>query len=294
LQTVKPARFEYFCPTTAAEAIDLLASHDGNARFLAGGQSLVPLLNFRVVTPSALIDLGRCAELDELRRDGDTLIFGPMVRQSTAETSELVRSCCPLISITMPFIGSRTIRNRGTIGGTLAHADRIAELPAVALVLGATMIAEGPNRRRAIAAEDFYIGDLTTDLAPDEMLREIRFPVSSAGHRFAFVEATNRHHDLTLAGVAVNLYTNAGRCERASIAVIGIGPRPLRLAAAERILARDGIDKGAVRAAAASSLEGIEFETDLHATSDYRRHVLPGLVERALDQALSRTPEAAQ
>lgn len=290
---MKPARFEYFRPKTSAEAVEILARYDGSARLLAGGQSLVPLLSFRVAAPAALIDLNRCPGLDEIRHEGDTLVFGPMVRQAAAETSDLVRACCPLISVTMPFLGSRTIRNRGTVGGTLAHADRSAELPAVATALGATMIAEGPNGRREITAEDFYVGDLSTALEPDEMLREIRFPVASPGHRYAFVEATNRHHDLALAGVAINLTVSAGRCDTAAIAVIGIGPKPVRLTTAERCLAGQTPDDEAVKAAAAASIEGIEFETDLHATAEYRRHVLPGLVERALNQALARHAEAS-
>jgi len=291
---MKPARFEYFRPTTPAEAVEILARYDGNARLLAGGQSLVPLLNFRVVTPAALIDLNHCPGLDEIRRDGETLLFGPMVRQAAAETSELVRACCPLITATMPFLGSRTVRNRGTIGGTLAHADRVAELPAIAVALGATMIAESPNGRREIPAEDFYVGDLTTDLAADEMLREIRFPITSAGHRFAFVEANNRHHDLALAGVAVNLDCAAERCDRAVLVVMGVGPTPLRLTAAEQRLEGQAITPSAIKDAAAASVDGIAFESDLHASADYRRHALPGLVERALEQAMHRPAEIAR
>jgi len=288
---MKPPRFEYFSPADTIETVEILGRHDGAARLLAGGQSLVPLLNFRVVTPTALIDLNRCRGLDEIRRDGATLVLGAMVRQAAAETSEIVRACCPLITATMPFLGSRTIRNRGTIGGTLAHADRSAELPAVATALGAVMIAEGPKGLREIPADEFYVGDLTTALAVDEMLREVRVPIAPEGHRFAFVEATNRHHDLALVGVALNIILKENQCERVAIAVIGVGPKPSRLTAAERCLVGNIIDDTVARAAAAASIEGIEFESDLHAPADYRRHVLPGLVQRALNQALSRRPE---
>jgi carbon-monoxide dehydrogenase medium subunit len=288
---MKPARFVYFRPGTVSEAVAILERYEGNARLLAGGQSLLPLMNFRVAAPEALIDLGRCASVNGLGRDGDALVFGPMVRQATAETSDLVKACCPLITVTMPFLGSRTIRNRGTIGGTLAHADRSAELPAVALALDATMIAEGPHGQRAIAAKDFFVSDLTTSLEADELLREIRFPVMRPEHRFAFVEATNRHHDLALAGVAVILALTGNRCERAALAVCGIGPKPTRLHAAERCLDGRTIGDSAIRAAGAASLHDVEFETDVHATAEYRRHALPGLVMRALVDAVSR-PEA--
>jgi carbon-monoxide dehydrogenase medium subunit len=288
---MKPARFAYFRPGAVSEAVAILERYEGNARLLAGGQSLLPLMNFRVVMPEALIDLGRCADVSGLGRDGDALVFGAMVRQATAESSDLVKASCPLITATMPFLGSRTIRNRGTIGGTLAHADRSAELPAVALALDATMIAEGPRGRRAVAAEDFFVSDLTTSLEPNELLREIRFPVMTPQHRFAFVEATNRHHDLALAGVAVIVVIAGTRCERAALAVIGIGPKPTRLNAAERCLEGQTISDSAIRAASAASLLDIEFETDVHATAAYRRHVLPGLMTRALRDAMAR-PEA--
>jgi len=289
---MKPSRFEYFSPASATEAVAILGRYEGAARLLAGGQSLVPLLNFRILAPSALIDLNRCGGLDGIRREGAALVLGAMVRQSAAESSELVRSCCPLIAETMPFLGSRTIRNRGTIGGTLAHADRIAELPAVAVALGAVMIAEGPKSRREIPAEDFFLGDLTNALAADEMLREVRFPICSDSHRYAFVEATNRHHDLALVGVALNMVLNANRCERVAIVVIGVGPKPSRLAAAERCLVGSAVDEAAIGAAAALSIEGLQFESDPNAPASYRRHVLPTLVRRALSQAISRRPES--
>lgn len=291
---MKPARFEYYRPKTTAEAVEILARYDGAARLLAGGQSLVPLLSFRVATPEALIDLNHCTGLDEIRIENDMLVLGAMVRQATAETSGMVRACCPLIAATMPFVGSRTIRNRGTIGGTLAHADRIAQLPAVATALGAVMVAEGQNGQREIPVEDFYVGDLSTTLEPDEMLREIRFPVASEGHRYAFVQATNRHHDLALVGVALSLTLTEGRCDHAAIVIIGVGPKPVRLTAAESCLLGQVINLSAIKASAGASVDGIIFESDLHATAEYRRHVLPGLVERALDQALTRGAEGIQ
>ncbi len=288
---MKPARFEYFRPSTVAEAIEVLARFDGDARVLAGGQSLIPLLNFRVMTPAALIDLGRCDDLEYVRRDGNMLACGPMTRQSTVEDSKLFRTCCPLVSLTMQFVGSRTTRNRGTIGGTLAHADRIAELPAVAVALGAQMIAEGPAGRRAIAAEEFFVGDLTTDLGSDEILREIRFPVASSNSRFSFVEATNRHHDLALVGIAVNLQLAMHRFDHAAIAVHGTGSTLKGLTAVEETLLGQKVNDDTIRAAAGLSLKGIEPQGDNNATAMYRGHILPGLVERALMDALLRTPE---
>lgn len=292
LRVMKPAKFEYFRPTTTVEAVRLLARFHGSARLLAGGQSLVPLLNFRILTPAALIDLNACDALKELRRAETHLIVGAMVRQSTLEDSELVRSCCPLIAATMPFLGSRTIRNRGTIGGTLAHADRSAELPAVALALDAVMTAEGPTGRRQIPAAAFFLGDLTTALEPYEMLCDIRFPVALADDRFAFVEATNRHHDLALIGIAVHLSMDGGCCRRAAIAVHGVGSQPQRLSDAESCLEGRVLDSSAVTAGVAVSLNGLTIEDDLHATAEYRRHVLPGLVERALTEALSRAGDS--
>lgn len=285
---MKPARFEYFRPATTAEAVSVLSRFDGAARFLAGGQSLVPLLNLRVLAPAALVDLNSCARLQELRRSDTHIVVGAMVRQSVVEDSDLVKSCCPLVTAAMPFLGSRTIRNRGTIGGTIAHADRSAELPAVALALGAIMCAEGPDGRRKIPAREFFVGDLTTALAPDELLCEVQFPIATSGDRFAFVEATNRHHDLALVGVAVNASMDGDICRRAAIAVHGVGPQPLRLHGAESCLQGQILDRRSIREAAAASAEGVPIEGDLHATAEYRRHVLPGLVERALTEAWSR------
>jgi aerobic carbon-monoxide dehydrogenase medium subunit len=283
---MKPAPFTYVAPRSAEEAIHHLARYGGDARLLAGGQSLIALINLRIARPVALIDLGRCPELAYLKRDGDWLVSGPMTRQITVEHAPIVHECCPLIAKTMRFLGHPTIRNRGTIGGTLAHADRVAELPGVAVALGAVLVAEGPAGRRQIAAEDFFLGDLTTALRTDEMLREIRLPVARAGNRCAFVEASNRHHDLATVGIAATLDLGAdGVCTRTRLAAVGIAAAPVRLRQSEARLDGHPIGAEAIREAAQCASE-VSVDADIHAGAYYRRRVLVGLVERALQQAL--------
>lgn len=283
---MKPPRFKYIAPESPEAVVALLAEYDGEARCLSGGQSLIPLMNYRLVQPAALIDLNRCPGLSYLRREGDMLVVGPMVRQATVEHSELVDSCCPLIAKTMMYLGSPAIRNRGTIGGTLAHADRTAELPAVAMALGAEMVVLGEAGERVVPAEEFFVGDLATAVGPNEMLREVRFPVSAEGSLSAFVEANNRHHDLALAGVAVYLQRADGAIVEARIVVHGLGPKPIRLGAVERALAGTTADDDAVRHAASFSNDGVVPESDTYASADYRSGILPGLVARALQQAV--------
>jgi CO/xanthine dehydrogenase FAD-binding subunit len=288
---LKPAKFKYIAPNSPEEVVGHLAGYQGEARCLSGGQSLLPLMNFRLIRPEALIDLNRCPGLDYLRQEEGRLVIGPMTTQTTVEYSDLVKSCCPLISKTMIYLGSPTIRNRGTIGGTLAHADRTAELPAVALALEAELIAQSPDGVRSIPAEKFFRGDLSTDLQTDEMLREIRFPVSPARSLSAFTEATNRHHDLALAGVAVHLeLAEDGTVAKARIVCNGIGPSPIRLKRVEQTLCGTRADDGAVRDAALFSLDGVEPEGDIHASADYRSAVLPRLVAQALQQAVADCP----
>jgi carbon-monoxide dehydrogenase medium subunit len=283
---MKPARFEYIAPKTEDEAIAALVRYDGNARLLAGGQSLIPLLNLRVARPEALIDLGQCSGLAELHRHDNRLICGTMVRQHDAEHSALVAECCPLLAKTIRYLGPPTIRNRATIGGTLAHADRIAELPAAATALEAEMVAKGPRGERLIAAKDFFLGDLTTALEGDEMLREIRFPVSARDSRSSFIEMTNRHHDLALVGVAAYLELNpTGLVTKARLVAIGIGPTPVRLLSAEGRLVNARLDEEAIAEAGHAGASDCDPEDDLHASAAYRKSVLPHAVSRALAEA---------
>ena len=285
---MRPAPFEYIAPRSAEEAVEHLSARAGDARLLAGGQSLVPLLNLRMARPAALIDLGRCAELAYARREGDWIVLGPMMRQADAERSAVVQAHCALLAKALPLVGPPPVRSRGTIGGTLAHADRVAELPAVALALDAQMIAQGPRGRRTIAAQDFFLADLTTALAPDEMLREVRFPVDRGDTGAGFVEATIRHHDLMLLGVAAHLELANGRCVAARLAVAGGHSVPQRLTAMELELVRTGrLTADAAREAARLGAAGVELQADGFATEQYRRRILPALAERAVAEAIA-------
>jgi carbon-monoxide dehydrogenase medium subunit len=284
---MKPAPFVLERPTSVAEAVTLLARREGEARCLAGGQSLIALMNMRVARPPVLIDLGGCRDLDYIRQEGPWLAIGAMTRQSVVEHSTLVRDLVPLVARAMPFLGHPVIRNRGTIGGTLAHADRVAELPGVAVALDAELTALGPNGRRVIPARTFFVGDLTTALAPAEFLCEVRFPIATASIRCAFVEAGNRHHDLALVGIAAQLEgVINGRCAAARLAVVGVGPKPSRLRRTEARLAAGPLDDAAIAEAARQAADEIEPENDLHASSVYRRHVTAALLTRAVCEAL--------
>ncbi len=284
---MRPAPFAYIAPRSPEDAAARLAEFRGEARLLAGGQSLVPLLNLRMSRPAALIDLGRCKELAYIRRHEGWLVLGPMTRQMDAEHSALVQRHCSLLAKTLPYLGPPAIRSRGTVGGTLAHADRLAELPAVAVALGARLTALGPNGQRGIAAQDFFTGDLTTSLAADEMLREVRFPVDSGETGAGFAEATIRHHDLMLLGVAARLEFQSGKCRGARLAVVGGFSLPQRLASSEAALGDSAVSEAVIAEAARVAAEGVELQDDTHASGRYRRRILPALVERAVRQALA-------
>ena len=284
---MKPAAFKYLAPRCAEEAIEFLVQYHGTARLLAGGQSLIPLMNFRMARPAALIDLARCTELSYIRHQGEWLAIGPMTRQSEAEHSAEVKSACPLVADAMPLLGTPTIRNRGTIGGTLAHADRVAELPGVAVALGAQLVAQSPNGQRTIAAADFFVADLTNALDANELLREIRIPITSRSNRYAFVEATNRHHDLATVGLAINLKMAIDEtCESACMVAVGIGPTPVRLTQCESRLQGSRVDVKAIESATHAAIEESQPQADFHASAEYRRLALGGLVKRGLHIAL--------
>jgi CO/xanthine dehydrogenase FAD-binding subunit len=280
---MKPPVFEYCAPQSAEEALSLLADHGDDARILAGGQSLVPLLNFRMARPSYLVDLNRCAELSYLRHEHDQIIIGAMTRQSEAECSELVRKHCPLLCEALGYMGHPTIRHRGTIGGCLAHADPGAELPTIAMALNAEIVLRSAGAHRTLTPDEFFLDSLVTAIEPEEMLVEARFPVRRTGDRHAFVESGVRRADLAIAGVAARVNVDSsGVCASASIVALGGGTRPTRLRSAEAEIAGRHEHDVKIDEAAAASFDDVDPPSDLQASAEYRRKLIATLVGRAL------------
>ena len=278
---MKAAPFDYVRAASVEEAVDALATDE--ARVLAGGQSLVPLLNMRHVRPSLLVDVNRLTELAGIRAAGEWLELGALTRHRAAETSALVRRDAPLLAEALRHVGNVTIRNRGTVGGSLAHADPAAELPAVAVALDAELTVRGPNGERVLAARDFFVGPFTTALRPGELLTGVRVPVSAPNTGHAVEELTRRSTDLALVAVFATITLADGRCEQARIAVAGAGPVPTRADAAETFL-RGQPPTADVLAEAARRVV-TDPPDDLHAPAEYRREMAVVLTRRALHKA---------
>jgi carbon-monoxide dehydrogenase medium subunit len=286
---MKPPRFEYHAAHSVDEAVELLGRYDGDAKVLAGGQSLMPMLNFRLARPAALVDVNRVAALAYIREDDGVVAFGAMTRQRTIEFSPVVAARLPLLQEATRLVGHLPIRSRGTIGGSLAHADPSAEYPAVLTALGGEVIVQGPRGRRVVKAADLFETYLTTRLAPEELLVEVRLPAMPSGAGYAFEEFARRHGDFAIVGIAAMIVGADGRCMAARLATAGAGPVPARLRAAEEILERDGLGADAVAAAAARAAELVEPDSDVHASADYRRHLTRVLTARALARAIQRS-----
>jgi carbon-monoxide dehydrogenase medium subunit len=285
---MKPPRFEYHAPRSVDEAVALLARYGGDAKPLAGGQSLVPLLNFRLARPAALIDLNRIPALAGIREVDGRVVFGAMTRQRTVEFSPVVTRRLPLLAEATRWVGHLPIRSRGTIGGSLAHADPSAEYPAVLTALDGTVVARGQKGERVLTATELFETYLTTSLGPDELLTEVRLPATPSGAGWAFEEFARRHGDFAIVGIAAALWRDAGRWT-VRLATAGAGPVPVRLREAEGIIERDGVGDKAVVAAAARAAELVQPDSDLHASADYRRNLTRVLTERALRKAIGRT-----
>jgi aerobic carbon-monoxide dehydrogenase medium subunit len=286
---MKPAAFEYFAPTTLPAAAALLAHHADDAKLLAGGQSLVPLMNMRLARPRYLIDLNRIGEMAYIRDDNGMLRIGAMTRQEAIEHSPLLRARCPLLCEATTLIAHPAIRSRGTIGGSLAHADPAAELPAVIRALDGRITVTGPRSERTLTAESFLVGALTTGLAANEIVTEIALPALPPRAGTCFLEVARRHGDFALAGVAVVVSARSdGTCDHARLAFCGVGPTPVRVERAESLLAGRRLDDGLLREVELLVKESLEPETDLHASADYRREVAGVLARRALTVAWER------
>jgi carbon-monoxide dehydrogenase medium subunit len=285
---VKPPRFDYHAPPSIDQAVELLVRYDGEAKVLAGGQSLMPMLNFRLARPAALVDVNRIPALAYIREEDGTVVFGAMTRQRTIEFSPVVARRLPLLQEATRWVGHLPIRSRGTIGGSIAHADPSAEYPAVLTALDGEVVVQGPRGRRTLKPAALFETYLTTSLAPDELLVEVRLPAMPAGAGFAFEEFARRHGDFALVGIAAMVVGDGARCTTARLASAGAGPVPVRLRAAEEILERDGLGAAAIETAAARAAELVNPDSDVHASADYRRHLTRVLTSRALKRAVER------
>jgi CO/xanthine dehydrogenase FAD-binding subunit len=290
---MKPPVFEYIAATSIGMAVAALAEAGGEAKVLAGGQSLMPMLNFRLLRPSILVDINRIPGLGFIEETPDSIRIGALTRHFALETSPLVARHFPVLSCAMTHVAHLAIRNRGTIGGSLSHADPAAELPMLALLLNAELHIASINGSRVAAARDFFIDTMTVDLDGTELLAEIVLPKPPPHTGWGFEEVARRHGDFALAAVATTLTLSGDRIAQARIALTGVGPTALRATAAETLLTGQRLDDKLTLRAIAAVREAISPETDLHASADYRRHLAGVLAGRALAAAWRRAKEWA-
>jgi CO/xanthine dehydrogenase FAD-binding subunit len=286
---MKPAPFNLLRPKNVDEALTLLQAHGDDAKVLAGGQSLVPLMNFRLAQPGHLIDLNGVRGMDQFRFNDHTLSLGAMVRQRDVERSPAIAERLPILREAIEQVAHPAIRNRGTVGGSLVHADPSAELPLLAVALDATFHLRSARASRAVAAKDFYQGYLLTDIAADELLVEIDFRLPPASSGWCCTEIARRHGDFAIVAVAVLL--GCGRDRRidfARVALGGVGPAPIRITAAEQALLGERSGAELFRCAGDAAAQAVDPLADIHASSSYRRHLAGVLVRRALTTAASR------
>jgi CO/xanthine dehydrogenase FAD-binding subunit len=291
---MKPPPFKYYAPTTLSEALARLAEHGGEAKALAGGQSLIPTMNFRLAQPEALVDLNHIPELAYIRPTNDGgLAIGAMTRHRQVERSGLVKERAPLVYETMPFIAHPQIRNRGTFGGSLAHADPAAELPAVTLALEARFAVQSLQGKREVPAAEFFVDLFTTSLEPEELLVEVILPPVSPRTGYAFREVSRRHGDYALVGAAAAVTLNEkGACEQARLVYFSVGPGPVAAHQATALLQGQVLTPAAIEAAAETAASAdIDPSGDIHASVAYRRHLAKVLARQVLAEAGQRAKE---
>ena len=287
---MKPAPFEYFAPEKIDDVVELLSKHGEDGKILAGGQSLMPLMSLRLARPQVVIDINRVTALDTISQGADgELAIGALTRQRALEQSTFVQDRNPLLAASMPLIGHFQIRNRGTIGGSLVHADPAAELPAVSLALGAEFIVTSARGKRRIPAEEFFLGTMATALEPTELLTEIWFPHWRSGSGWAVEEVARRRGDFAIVGVVVLLQLDGtGLCEETRIALFGVGDRPVRMVRGEEMLRGNRPEPDIFAAVAKVAAEELDPVSDVHASGQYRKEAGAFLTRRALETALER------
>ena len=290
---MKPAPFEYFAPLELQEALDLLERYGDEAKILAGGQSLMPLMNLRLARPGLIIDINRLSGLDTITATPEGgLTIGALTRQRALERSKIVQEQNPILAAAMPLIGHFQIRNRGTIGGSLVHADPAAELPAVSLLLGAEFLLRSKSAVRVVPAAEFFLSYLTTAIRPAELLTEIRLPKWPSGEAWAVQEIARRKGDFALIGVALRAELDGEKTvQKAVIVMFGVDSKPLRMERAEAILKGRRISEAFLRELSGVVAEELQPDSDIHASAAYRKEVGGVLVRRALESALAKVKE---
>jgi carbon-monoxide dehydrogenase medium subunit len=281
------ANFEYHRPTTLNEALSLLSSHGDDAKVLAGGHSLIPVMKFRLAQPKHLVDISRIRDLRYIREDGGAIVIGAMTTHHDIEASDLLKEKLPLLPEAAAVIGDVQVRNKGTFGGSLAHADPAADWPACVLALEAEIKAQGPNGARTIQAGDFFVGMLTSALEPNEILTEVRLPVPPGKTGMAYEKFAQKASGFAIAGVAAVLTTDGkGNCLRARVGVTGIGQKAYRAGAVERALEGGKLDDRTVAEAAGHAADGQDCSSDIHASAEFRSHLAKVNAKRAIARAV--------
>jgi carbon-monoxide dehydrogenase medium subunit len=283
---MKLSPVDYEAPGTVAEALDLLAEHQDEASVLAGGQSLIPLLALRLAQPAVLIDINGVEGLSGVSVTDGWVTIGATTREYMAEESATIAESVPLLAAALPLIGHEAIRSRGTVGGSLAHADPAAELPAVARALNAEFVVRGPSGERVVPAADWFEGYLTTSRGPDELLTEVRFLAARPGTGTSFQEVARRHGDFAMVGLATSVTLNAGTITDARLAFAGVSDVPARATAAEELLEGERPTAELFDEAARVAAAGLDPPSDLHGSAEYRKKVAAALVRRGLREAV--------
>jgi carbon-monoxide dehydrogenase medium subunit len=280
-----PAQFEYHAAGTVKEALDLLARHKDDAKLLAGGHSLIPAMKFRLAQPKHLIDLRKISGLSGIKEEGGTLVIGAMTTHYAVESSPVVKSKCPVLASVAAQIGDPMVRNMGTIGGSLAHADPAADYPAAIIALGAEMVAEGPKGKRTIKADDFFKGLMTTALAENEILTEVRIPACGPKVGCAYMKFPHPASRFAIVGVAAVLTVEGGKCAKASIGLTGAGTKAVRAKGVEAALTGKALDAASIQEAAAKAADGVDVQADLQGSVDYKKHLCTVFARRAIEAA---------
>jgi aerobic carbon-monoxide dehydrogenase medium subunit len=283
-----PAAFEYFAPASVKEAIGLLQQHGDDAKVLAGGHSLLPIMKFRLAQPKVVVDIGRIPGLDGITVSGNTITIGALATHDAVEHSAVLKEKCPLLAETASVIGDMQVRNRGTIGGSLAHADPAADYPGAILALDAEIVAIGPRGTRTIPARDFFVEMLTTALQPTEIITEVRVPVVGRGTGSAYMKHAHPASGYAVVGAAVVVTVSGGKAQKIAIGLNGVAGKGYRASAVEKALTGQAIDEKTVAAAAVHAADGVDVQSDLYASSEFRAHLASVYTKRAVLLAASR------